>query len=208
MTTEALDRLADQTARYARYARGAGGLGSVIGGVLVVVAFVLNGFMDLTPLLRGFLVATPLLWLLAKGLLRRHYYQAAGRVVAEPSRTERRTRFWMVALLALVALVVVGFVVAAMIRDGRLPDWPLAGYVLMVGIMPIAAWRWFWSASDFLVGVLLFCQSAVVLMGGSYPPLWLIYAAGCAAIAIAYGWREHREYLALRAEIETPEARG
>ncbi|MEJ2515730.1 MAG: hypothetical protein P8102_10965 [Gammaproteobacteria bacterium] len=200
-TTETLDRLADQTARYARYARGAGGLGSVIGGVMVLAAFALNGFVDLTPPLRGLLAATPLLWLSAKALLRRHYYQAAGTVVAQPSSTERRTRFWMVLLLALIAVIVVGVVAAAMVRDGRAPEWPLLGYALMVGIMPIAAWRWFWSVSDFLVGVLLFCQSAVVLMGGNYPASWMIYAAACAGIAILYGWREHRDYLALRSEI-------
>jgi len=85
-----------------------------------------------------------------------------------------------------------------------MPDAALLGYAAIVIAIPFVAWRWFWSASDFLIGVLLMCQSAVVIHGGSYPPIWLPYIALCAAIAIFTGWREHREYLALRAELAPP----
>src|SRR3546814_7644302 len=34
--------------------------------------------------------------------------------------------------------------------------------------MPLVAARWFWSTGDFLVGVLLICQAAVVIVGLNY----------------------------------------
>jgi hypothetical protein len=196
-----LDQLAQRTARYARYSLSAGGLSSVLGGILLFVAFTLNAFADLGPLLRSVLAATPAIWLIAKEVLRRRYYQRDGAVLQTPSTKERRQHFWMVVYLAAVALVVLGFMVAAIVRDQALPDGPIIGYILVVVAMPVAAWRWFWSVSDFLVGVLLFCQSAVVIAGSNYPATWLWYIAACAGVAVFYGWREHRDYLALRAEL-------
>lgn len=196
-----LDQLAQRTARYARYSLSAGGLSSVLGGILLIVAFTFNAFADLGPLLRGALAATPAIWLIAKELLRRRYYQRDGAVLQTPSPKERRQHFWIVVYLAAIALVVLGFMVAAILRDGALPDGPMIGYILVVVALPLAAWRWFWSVSDFLVGVLLFCQSAVVIAGSNYPATWLLYVAACAGIAVFYGWREHRDYLALRAEL-------
>lgn len=196
-----LDRLAARVARYARYSRSAGGLSSVIGGVLLMASFTANAFAELTPPLRAVLASTPLLWLAAKELLRRRYYQRDGEVLQAPTPAERKQHRWGVIYLSVIALVVLGFVIAALLRDGHLPEGQMIGYILVVLALPLAAWRWFWSVSDFLVGVLLFCQSAVVIAGSNYPATWLIYIAVCAGIAIVYGWREHRDYLALRAEL-------
>ena len=201
---EDLDRLARQAERYARYSRSAGGLSSVIGGGLLAASFLLNAYAELTPVLRALLAATPLFWLAAKELLRRRYYQREGALLQAPTTKERRAHAWNVVYLTVVSLLVLGFVAAALLRDSRAPDASVFGYVAMVVAIPFVAWRWFWSASDFLVGVLLMCQSAVVIHGGNYPPIWLPYIALCAAIAIFTGWREHRDYLALRAELEAP----
>lgn len=122
-------------------------------------------------------------------------------------RTARYARYSLSAgglstvLGGILLLVVLGFMFAAMLRDGRAPEGPLLGYIALVILLPFAAWRWFWSVSDFLVGVLLFCQSAIVIGGGNYPAIWLPYIAACTAVAVFYGWREHRDYLALRAEL-------
>lgn len=199
--TADLDLLAERTARYARYSLSAGGLSTVLGGILLLVAFTLNAFADLGSALRTLLAATPAAWLIAKELLRRRYYQRHGAVQQQPTHAERRAHFWGVVYLAAVALVVLGFMIAAMLRDGRAPEGPLLGYMALVILLPFAAWRWFWSVSDFLVGVLLFCQSAIVIGGGNYPAIWLPYIAACTAVAVFYGWREHRDYLALRAEL-------
>lgn len=196
-----LDQLAQRAERYARYSRSAGGLSSVIGGVLLAASFLVNAYADLTPVLRALLAATPLLWLGAKELLRRQYYQREGMVLQSASPKERRAHTWTVLYLAVVSLVVLGFVAAAAMRDGQAPDARSLGYAAVVIALPFVAWRWFWSASDFLVGVLLMCQSAVVIHGGNYPAIWLPYVAFCAAVAVLYGWREHRDYRVLRAEF-------
>src|SRR3546814_5575782 len=81
----------------------------------------------------------------------------------------------------------------------RISDWSsdvcssdLIAYVAIVAAMPLVAARWFWSTGDFLVGVLLICQAAVVIVGLNYPWYWILIAGLYAAIAIPTGWREHR----------------
>lgn len=197
-----LDRLRDLTERYARYSRGAGGLSLVIGGVLTVAAFLAGAFVPLTPALRIALVALPAAWLLSKELLRRLYYQRDGVALQQVSPKLRRQRRWMaVYLFAISALVVAGTLLAA---GGALPRGPGLAYLVLVVALPFAAVRWFWSVGDFLVGVLLFCQAAVVAGGGAYQGWWPLYAAGCAAFAILVGLREHRAYLRIREQLRGP----
>lgn len=202
-----LDQLAARAQRYARYSRSAGGLSSVIGGILLFASFLANAYVDLGPVDRIVLALAPVLWLLAKELLRVGYYQRDGRALQAPTAKEQREHRWMVIYLAVVAVLVLGVVAYTALEVGKLPDPDMLGYALIVTALPLVAWRWFWSVSDFLVGVLLMCQSAVVIGGGNYPATWLIYVGACAAIAAFYGLREHREYLALRAEFAAQEAR-
>lgn len=202
---EHLDRLAERAQRYARYSRSAGGLSSVIGGVLLFASFLANAYLELDLADRILLALAPALWLLAKELLRFGYYQRDGRVLQAPTAKEKRSHRWTVIYLATVSLVVLGFLAWKAVQVGRLPGPGMLGYAAIVAALPLVAWRWFWSVSDFLVGVLLLCQSAVVIGGGNYPATWLLYVGACAAIAVLYGLREHREYLALRAEFAAPE---
>jgi hypothetical protein len=111
---------------------------------------------------------------------------------------------WMVAYLAVMSLLIVGGVV--WVAGARAWQWPGIGYVVIVAAMPLVAARWFWSVGDFLVGVLLVCQAAVVIAGNHYPWYWILIAALYAAIAISTGWREHRDYLRLRDELGLPGA--
>jgi hypothetical protein len=202
-----LDQLAARAQRYARYSRSAGGLSSVIGGILLFASFLANAYIELGPADRVVLALAPALWLLAKEVLRVGYYQRDGRALQAPTVKERREHRWMVIYLAVVAVLVLGVLGYTALEVGRMPGPDMLGYALIVAALPLVAWRWFWSVSDFLVGVLLMCQSAVVIGGGNYPAIWLIYVGACAAIAAFYGLREHREYLALRAEFAAQEAR-
>lgn len=201
MNLDDLDQLAARAARYARYSRSAGGLSSVIGGLLLLASFAANAFAELAFWQRIALALTPALWLLAKELLRARYYQRDGRALQAPTARERRNHRLIVAYLAVISVIVLGVFVHAALEAGRLPGPGMLGYAVIVAVLPVVAWRWFWSVSDFLVGVLLMCQSAVVIGGGHYPAIWLLYVGACAAIAVLYGLREHREYLALRAEF-------
>lgn len=202
--TTHLSRLAENTSRYARYSRSAGGLSLVIGGVLCLAAFIIGATVELTPTWRYALVATPLLWLASKELLRAFYYQRAGAVRERLSHKQRRGHFWMVAYLAVMALLIIGGLVWS--AGARIWQWPGIAYVAIVAAMPLVAARWFWSTGDFLVGVLLICQAAVVIVGLNYPWYWILIAALYAAIAISTGWREHRDYLRLRDELGLREA--
>lgn len=197
--TEQLARLAENTSRYARYSRTAGGLSLVIGGVLCLAAFTIGALVDLTPAWRYALVAAPVLWLASKELLRAFYYQRAGAVRERLSDKQRRGHFWMVAYLAAVSLLIICGVVWS--AGARTWQWPGIAYVAIVAAMPLVAARWFWSTGDFLVGVLLVCQAAVVIAGMHYPWYWILIAGGYAAIAVPTGWREHRDYLRLRDEM-------
>jgi hypothetical protein len=202
--TSNLSRLAENTSRYARYSRSAGGLSLVIGGILCLAAFVIGATTELTPALRYALVGAPLLWLLSKELLRAFYSQRAGAARERLSDKQRRMHLWMVAYLAVMSLLIVGGVVWA--AGARAWQWPGIAYIAIVAAMPLVAARWFWSVGDFLVGVLLVCQAAVVIAGDHYPWYWILIAALYAAIAISTGWREHRDYLRLRDELGLPGA--
>ena len=199
MQTEQLSRLAENTARYARYSRSAGGLSLVIGGVLCLAAFVIGAAVELTPAWRYALVSAPLLWLLSKELLRAFYYQRAGGAVERLSRKQRRNHLWMVGYLAAMAALIIGGVLWS--AGARAWQWPGIAYLALVAALPLVAARWFWSTGDFLVGVLLICQAAVVIVGLHYPWYWILVAALYAAIAIPTGWREHRDYQRLREEL-------
>ena len=194
-----IDRLADLTTRYARYSRSAGGLSLVVGGLLCFIAFAIGAAIELRPAHRYALAAVPLLWLLSKELLRTLYYQRQGSVQERLPPKLRRQHAWMVGYLFVVAALVL--VPLLWESPDRALRWPGLGYVLVVAALPFVAMRWFWSVGDFLVGVLMFCQAAVVLAGGHYPARWLLVAAAFAAIAIAVGLREHRDFLRLRRDL-------
>lgn len=197
-TTKDIDRLAELTSRYARYSRSAGGLSLVIGGMLVLIAFVAGAVVPLTPAMRYALAATPLLWLLSKELLRAFYYQRHGGVGERLSPREQRLHRWMVIYLAAVSLLII---VALWLSGAEMWRLPALAYLVVVVALPVVAARCFWSVGDFLVGVLLFCQAAVVLIGSHYPAYWIIYAASCAGIAAVTGVREHRDYRQLRQQL-------
>lgn len=193
------DALRALTERYARYSRSAGGLALVVGGVLTIATFAVGAIVELTPALRWTLALAPGAWLATKELLRAFYYQRAGAVAQQVSPALRRQRRWMAGYLLVIAAVVVGGVLVTAGRTAL--AWPVAGYLVLVAALPFAAMRWFWSSNDFVVGVLLFCQAAVVTAGINYGPWWLVYASGCGLWAIITGLREHRHFLAIRDEL-------
>lgn len=102
----------------------------------------------------------------------------------------------MVGYLLAVSVFVMGgvFVIGGL----RVLASPMLGYLVLVALLPFAAWRWFWSIGDFYLGVLLFCQAAVVFGGGHYDGLWLFFVIGCATFAAVVGLREHRDFLRIR----------
>lgn len=209
------------TRSYARYSRNAGGLSSVLGGVLCLMAYfggpLLHGFAPATAVL----IAIPGVWLLAKGWMTRRYYQRLGHVEQIETQAERLLHWFCVGFVLLVALAIT----ASVAFSDRLNLWSLPagmiGYLVLLWLLVVAAWRWLRSPLDFIVGVFLFCQAAVVSAGSYYPLIgmtdtpqeWqmslialMFPLAGLAMIV--NGVREHRQFQQLRQRLQQLRSEG
>lgn len=210
-----LEELEALTRRYARYSRSAGGLSSVLGGVLCLIAYFGGQLLHGAAWAEPVLIAIPAVWLLAKGRMMHRYYQRLGHVEEQETPLDRRVHRFCVAVALLVALAItVTLGLAARPHPWSLPAG-MFGYLALVWLMVLAAWRWLRSPLDFIVGVFLFCQAAMVSAGSYYPLIGtthtdqallmslvaLIFPLAALAM-IASGVAEHRQFRALRLQLE------
>lgn len=218
MNDEVHDRLQDLeglTRSYARYSRNAGGLSSVLGGVLCLLAYFGGPLLHGVAAASAVLIAIPAVWLLAKGWMTRRYYQRWGHVEEQETPAERRTHWFCVGVTLLVAVAIT----AGLGLAARPHPWSLSagmfGYLALLWLMVLAAWRWLRSPLDFIVGVFLFCQAAMVSAGGYYPLIGTTHTQQAmlmslvalmfplaALVMIASGVREHRQFLQLRQRLQ------
>lgn len=210
-----MHELESLTRSYARYSRSAGGVSSVLGGVLCLIAYLGGPLLPATPLARAVLIAIPAVWLLAKGWMVRHYYQRMGHVEQRETPQERRMHWLCVAVSLLVAMIVTTTAgMAAQPHVWSLPAGVL-GYLALLWLLVVAAWRWLRSPLDFIVGTFLFCQAAVISTGRFYPLIgaththqamlmsWVALTFPLAALAmIVRGVAEHRQFRELRLRLE------
>lgn len=198
------------TQRYARYSNSAGGLASVLGGIFCLASYLLGGLWPHTPWLDYPLVALPLVWVLIKQILVRHYYQRFGHVEEQVDRARRSTYWFSLGVVLLVAIVLT----VSVALDHAWTAGAI-GYLILVWLLVLAAWRWLRSPLDFFVGVFLFCQAALLCAGSAYPILGTTPARGAlpmallallfplAALAlIGFGVRDHRRFLDLSQRLE------
>ena len=199
-----LDQLQQLTERYARYRNSAGGLSSVLGGLLSLVMFFTALLVPLATVERSVLALAPLLWLLSKEALRRFYYQRSGAVGEKLSASQHRQHVWLTLFVAAVSTAIVAAGLWKFGVGGLLTlPWPKLSYFLIAVLMPLIVWRWLWSSSDFIAGVCLMCQAAVIIAGSNYRLDFLgVYLIAMALLCIFYGVREHRDYLSLRSELQ------
>jgi hypothetical protein len=210
-----LHELESLTRSYARYSRSAGGVSSVLGGVLCLLAYLGGPLLPATPATRAMLIAIPAVWLLAKGWMMRHYYQRMGHVEQWETPQERRMHWFCVAVALLVAVAITASIgMAARPHAWSLPPGML-GYLALVWLLVVAAWRRLRSPLDFIVGTVLFCQAAMISAGGFYPLIGTTHTPQAllmslvalmfplAALAlIAKGVTEHRQFRELRLRLE------
>ena len=203
---ERLRELESLTRRYARYSRSAGGLSSVLGGSLGLVSYFTGGLLPLTMPLRIVLIAIPFVWLLAKGWLTHHYYQRFGHVEEQETRRERRRHRFAFGVTICATLLIISVLLTsglhwASLRAGQI------GYIVLALLIPVAVWYWLRSAFDFMIGVFLFCQAAVISAGYAYPlvgtthtpwttmvSLAVLFAPVTAVAMILAGVAEHRRF--------------
>ena len=187
------DRLAELesvTREYARFSRSAGGLGFVLGGLLCLASYAAGGLFGDSAPVRVALIATPLVWIAAKELMRRRYYQHLG-VASEPeTRRERNGRLYNSVVTALASFLIVAGMVE---RD----EWgmDLAGYMAVVVAMPIVAWLWLRTPLEFVIGIFLMCQAALAFTGAAYPlgSVAIVFPVAGVGMIVA-GVRDHLRF--------------
>lgn len=210
-----LHELESVTSDYARYSRSAGGLASVLGGAFCIASYLCGTLLQLTMPVRVALISFPIIWVLAKIVLTRHYYQRYGRVEESESAAERWTHRACLATSALVALAITIVVANQALTRQAMPAPSVIGYLALVVALPVVTWLWLRSAMDFIVGVFLFCQGALAFGGRAYPGIdimhltqstsmsWLALTYPLLALAlIAAGFAQHRQFQSLRARLE------
>jgi hypothetical protein len=200
---DATERIQALTREYSRYSRSAGGLSAVAGGLACLISYVAGATLPMTPYLRVALIGLPLLWLVGKAWLATRYYQSFGRVQELTTPTERRFQYFFVGFTALVSLVIVAAALSRFAPLGERPWNPqVAGYVFVTALLPFVVWRWLRTPLEFIVGVFLLCQAALVFAGRSYG-----FGMGTAVFPIvslsliAAGLRDHQRFLRLREEL-------
>jgi hypothetical protein len=148
------------------------------------------------------LVAAPFVWIAAKELLRRHYYQRLGRVQERRTPSERRWHVGLTLFTAAVSAAVVGFVVWRILAGGgERPGTGALGYLAMVAVMPVLVWFFMKTPLEFIVGVFLVCQAALMLGGAHYALGEQPQAPIAAVVLMAVGLRQHLEFRRLEREL-------
>jgi hypothetical protein len=194
-----LTELAEVTRAYARYSRSAGGLSLVIGGVLCLAAYFIGALADLGQAMRFLLAGTPLLWIVSKVALTQWLYQRHGRVKEAVSRSDR---LWHIGFTAFTAAVSAGIVIFVFTRGGLGLGWEIYGYLAFVIALPVLVWFFMRTWMEFVIGVFLVAQAAVVLAGGNYELGQQPQAPIVAAIAVAWGVKEHLDYRRIRERMQ------
>lgn len=201
--TTVANRLAELTRRYARYSHNAAGLGGVLGGALVLITYFVGALV--VPLgtgLRLALATSPLVWIAAKELLRAGYYQRFRRATQAWRQGERNWHLAFTLFTMVVSVViVVSSVLSARTDPSTLTTPEAAGYLVLVAAMPVLVWFFMRTPLEFIAGVFLVAQAALVLGGGNYGLGSQLQAPIAGVALVLVGAREHRQFIALRREL-------
>lgn len=203
ISSKSPEHLAELTRRYARYARSASGLGGVLGGVLVLVTYFAGALI--TPLgteARLALASAPVVWIVAKELLRGRYYQQLGKATQAWDREDRNWHLGFTLFTLLVSLVILAVALPATLAG------PAAGlapgnlaYLGYVAVMPLLVWFFMRTPLEFIAGVFLVAQAALMVSGSSYGLGQQPQAPIAAVALILVGLRQHQEYREVRRRL-------
>jgi hypothetical protein len=207
MQRERLQAVQNLTREYASYSQHRSGLGNVLGGVAGLLAYLvglLYGPGATTAVVTG---VVTLSWLIGKEVIRRRVYQAYGAARAHWSAADRRFQLGLCLFLGAISL----WVIVVQVQAGRLTEprfWP---YILIVALIPLIAWRFLRTTSEFIVGVFLLAASAVTSAGSAYTfggtalrpdnALLFVFVPIAAIALIVVGLAEHRRFRTLRDQL-------
>ncbi|MGQ0802072.1 MAG: hypothetical protein ACT4NL_18395 [Pseudomarimonas sp.] len=198
-----LERLEALTRDYSRYSQSAGGLAAILGGLTCLASYLVGGVLPASPVVQCALIGMPLLWLLAKHMLARHYYQRFGRVTELITSADVLRHRLFVGFTGVVCMIVAACFIAERQPIGE-RAWELAsvGYLAVVMVLPLATFHSLRTPLDFVIGVFLLCQAAMAMIVQSYPLLSVAALFPVVALVlIAVGIRDHQRFTALAAEL-------
>jgi hypothetical protein len=185
-------------------------LASVLGGGLALMAYVVGALSPPDGLWgRLALASAPFVWIGAKEVMRRRYYQPLGRVAEPSTEYERRWHLGFTIFTAVVSIAVVAGVLWVTVERGRgVPPAGVLGYLAIVALLPVLVWYFMRTPLEFIVGVFLVCQAALMLGGTSYA-LWEQPQAPIAAVVlVVLGIKQHLDFRSLRRDLARLSTRG
>ncbi|MGB7159067.1 MAG: hypothetical protein WBD40_13445 [Tepidisphaeraceae bacterium] len=201
-----LDALEAVTRDLSRFAGSAAGLGSVLGGAFCLVAYLAHGAFPSLPVPARFVFATfPFLWIVAKEILRRRYYQQFGLAIP-PASWLNRLAYVFCFVVTCVACAKITIKVIALVPTWNPPAveyviilLPAMGYLAIVMLLPFCV-LCFRSVGEYIVGVFLLCQAAVGLVGVQYrfTDTYNASVPVMCVMLIAVGTYQHRRFLVAR----------
>jgi len=196
-----LQRLAETrqvTQDYASYAHYRTGLGTILGGMAVMLVYGFTLLPVHQRLIAVFALSLTLIWLFGKEVIRRTHYRSFGQVHERWPRLLRGMHIVLVLLLTLIS----GWIWWDFLTSGIgsvVPIWPT---LLVMAAFPLITWFLLRTLHELLIGIYLLTVSAVTISGGIFPsgmvpfiPLFGIYAIGIGIV-------EHRRYMALAKQLE------
>lgn len=204
-----VQRLAEE---YASYSVSKSGLGNVLGGIVGIIIYVINGLWGRGLLTTIVTLLLTLIWLVGKELIRRFLYRSFGEAHESWSEARRRYQFSVALFSVLAAIGLWIWFILAYIHLGSIP---LVGLLLGLAIAastPWIIWRYLRTSDELMVGTFLLLCCAIVSLGavlgqtglaGWATSAWVpLYAL----IMLSKGVEEHRRFHQLARQLRTQEA--
>jgi len=190
------------THEYAMYRHYRNGLGTVLGGMIVILVYALGLFPVSIPIMMAFTLGLTLVWLVGKEIIRRTHYQSFGHIRERWPRLLRTMHVLIVLLFVLVS----GSIWWSFLTSGNdtlLQRWlPMWSTLLAMTIFPLLAWFLLRTAHELVIGTYLLIVTVIALSGGRFPSSLVPFIPFLGAYAIVIGIIEHRRYVLLAERLQ------
>lgn len=195
---EQVQRLAEE---YASYSVSKSGLGNVLGGIVGLAIYLINGLVGRSLWTTFLTIGLTIVWLGGKEILRARLYRTFGAVQEIPTADAKKLLPWIMGINVFATL---GIWVLAWIAflNPSLNIGPIRLIVALICAtsMPWLSWRYIHTLDEFMVGFFLFICCAITSLGSAMIPSgvegWLgtLWVPLYALLLFARGLVEHRAF--------------
>lgn len=196
---ESIQRAQRLAQDYASYSWRKNGLGSILGGIIGLVIYLVNAVFASGPLLMALTVGLTFFWLIGKEVIRQRVYRTFGYAYELWPPRDRRAHFFYISL---IELCILGCWILFLTRLYSQPIyWLLAVASLL--IVPWICWRYLRNGDEFVIGVFLLLTCIMNSIGVTMPPHNIEQLLGTLVFPlmglgmIGRGIHEHREFRGL-----------